>query len=146
MLPGPIRVFVAAEDVDLDAFAETAEGNDHLRHRPASVDEQISPGDQRGGGRGQENHSAGDIHRIADAPEWDMVEDVRMELRIIEGRARAVGPDESRRNAVDGDAMRCSFERQATRQVIYRCLGHAIDRLALEHDATGLRADVDDPP
>src|SRR5689334_8943059 len=83
---------------------------DASAQRPAAVDEEIGAGDERGGGRSEEDDGSHHINGLADAAKRDVAEGGGMIAGIAQIGSRAVGPDEGRPDTVYIDVVPGPFE------------------------------------
>ena len=75
-----------------------------------------------------------------DPAQGNMSECPVVKVFVSQRRSRSIGPYESRRNGVDGDAVLRPFGCETAHQVIYGGLAHAIDCLAAKRHRTSLGA------
>ena len=81
--------------------------------RPAAVDGENVPRDERRLVRGEEDDGADDVRRRADAPDGQASQHVGAKRVVLEHGARQRGVDERRRDRVDGDARPAPTRRRA---------------------------------
>src|SRR6187401_1979099 len=101
-----------------------------LRRGEAAVDADHLSGDESGGIRGEEDHGADEVVRLADAAERDPSDDAGLERRIAEEHRDLRGVDERRPDRVDADAVACPLGRPLAGQRFHRALGRDVRRVA----------------
>ena len=81
---------------------------------PSSVDQKRRAGYQRRGRRGEKDNGAGNIHRFADAAQFDHRQNVSAEGIVGKILLRSRRADERRRDVVDGDVVLSPFDGETT--------------------------------
>src|ERR1700751_5514750 len=82
-----------------------------LPSRPAAIDEQARPGDQRGGRRGEKHDRRGDLFDRTDPAHRYMVEDPFSGCGIVEEGLRQWSRDKGRRDGDDTHTLGRQFDR-----------------------------------
>src|SRR5437764_6538347 len=76
-----------------------------LNGHPATVDDDHLAGDEGAGRRGEQQRGASDVLGLAQAPQWRVRFDPGAALRVFVEGAGEFGLDQTRRDAVDPDAV-----------------------------------------
>src|SRR4029079_17111036 len=133
--PGALAFFV------IGALAGIA-----LPRRPAAVDVEDVPSDQRRLIGGQVDNGSDHVGGRPDAADRQAPQDLRAERLVLEHRTGEGGLDEGRRDRVDYDSRWRPLDRERRDQAIDRVLARAVRGPAGKADLAHLRRDRDDPP
>ena len=117
-----------------------------LARRPAAVDRQEVPGDERRGLRAEEDRGAGDVLGLTDAPERDPLDRRVVDLLDAQHRLGHRRPHERRGDRVDPDAVRRPVDRLAAGHRRDRALRGRVDDLVGQREDRRLRGEIDDRP
>src|SRR5580700_6642985 len=112
-------------------------------HRPAAINKQVCPGNQRRCGGSKKHNCPDNLSGMSDPPKGNVSKRLPMEVGICERGLGRVGPHKSRRDGVDRYAVWRPLQSKTARQMVDCGLAHAIDRLAMQGDSARLRADID---
>jgi hypothetical protein len=90
------------------------------RHRPAAINQQVCPGNQRRCGGSEKDDCPDNVSSMSNPPKWNVSKRLPTEVGIRERGHCRVGPHKSRRYGVNRYAVWRPLQSKTARQMILR--------------------------